>query len=83
MLLRLALALLVLASPDAADWEMTRWGMTPEDVAAATGGAARVVPPTSAEADFFGLVAIMAMEHVSDGVTHDARSGSGIWASRT
>lgn len=33
------------AAPSWADWEYTRWGMTPEQVAAASGGAVTVEPP--------------------------------------
>ncbi len=34
------------ASPARADWQYTRWGMTPEQVVAASGGAAELLPPS-------------------------------------
>jgi hypothetical protein len=46
--LHLALAgalLAVAAGPAAADWYYTRWGMTPEEVVAASNGAVRLGPP--------------------------------------
>ncbi len=46
---RLVVAWLCLSSaaapPARADWAFTRWGMTPEQVVAASGGAARLIPP--------------------------------------
>ncbi len=38
-----ALATIVAALPARADWEYTKWGMTPEQVVAASGGSARLV----------------------------------------
>jgi hypothetical protein len=43
-LLPLALAMLLIATTADADWQYTHWGMTPEQVVAASRGAAQVVP---------------------------------------
>ena len=40
-----ALMVLAAASPAAADWEYTRWGMTADQVIAASGGKAKAMPP--------------------------------------
>lgn len=42
-------SLLVAAGPAAADWEYTHWGMTPEEVAAASGGAVTALPEDKRE----------------------------------
>lgn len=39
-----ALAVLLTASPALANWEYTHWGMTPEQVAAASSGNVKVLP---------------------------------------
>ena len=39
------LFLVMLSTPASADWEYTRWGMSPEQVAQASGGAVKVLPP--------------------------------------
>ena len=41
----LTLAMLVVAPPANADWQFARWGMTPEQLVAASGGAAKLIPP--------------------------------------
>ena len=42
----LASLMALLIAPDAhADWQYTRWGMTPEQVVAASGGKAELLPP--------------------------------------
>ncbi len=43
-------AVVGMASPSWADWQFTRWGMTPEQVEAASGGRAPMVPPQVSEA---------------------------------
>ena len=40
-----ALAAIVAALPARADWEYTKWGMTPEQVVTASGGSAHLLPP--------------------------------------
>jgi hypothetical protein len=46
-ILSLAIALLWLGriTPAAADWQYTRWGMSPADVVAASHGAVHLIPP--------------------------------------
>jgi hypothetical protein len=41
----LILAVCCIATSARANWAFTRWGMTPEEVVAASGGAARLLPP--------------------------------------
>lgn len=45
--LPLGLAALLAAPAAHADWQYTRWGMTPEQVVAASGGQARLLPERS------------------------------------
>lgn len=45
--LPLLAVLLLAAAPARAHWEYTRWGMTPEQVAQASRGAVRVIPPSA------------------------------------
>jgi hypothetical protein len=42
--LRLVLAMLLIAPAARADWQYTRWGMTPEQVVAASKGTAHLLP---------------------------------------
>jgi hypothetical protein len=42
----MGLAALLIAPAARADWQYTRWGMTPEQVVAASGGAAQLLPDT-------------------------------------
>ena len=42
--LALGLAALLVASPALADWQYTRWGMTPQQVVAASGGKVALLP---------------------------------------
>ena len=73
----LALTLLIaMAWPASADWAMTRWGMTPAEVADATDGVAAAIPlSTSGVAG--GNIAAMGMTHTEDGVTYDVRLSFG------
>jgi opacity protein-like surface antigen len=44
-----ALSVVCVAAPAAADWQYTKWGSTPEQVIAASGGSARAVQGTPAQ----------------------------------
>lgn len=45
-----ALVVIFTASPALADWEYTHWGMTPEQVAAASSGNVKVLPKSERQA---------------------------------
>ncbi len=76
--------LLLACSPSAAmaDWAYTHWGMTPEQVAAASSGAAKVLPPaqrTRYEEDHWELAVEGTFNdgplRLSVGFTFDTRGG--------
>jgi hypothetical protein len=56
------ISVLAASAPARADWEYTRWGMTPEQVAAASGGAVKVIPKAERR-----KVEAMGMENGAEG----------------
>ena len=70
----LACALLAaagLAAPAAADWRYTRWGMSPEQVVAASRGAVQLGPPPSGKT-YENLTGRARGVHTEDGASFDA-----------
>lgn len=66
-----ALALLAAtAAPAAADWQYTRWGMSPEEVVAASRGAVQLGPPPSGKT-YEGLTGRARGVHNEAGATFD------------
>lgn len=62
---------LVGSSPAAADWQYTKWGMTPEEVVAASAGAARQTTPSEDDGSD-GVVTLAMADYVASGFEFSA-----------
>lgn len=65
-------AAVVLAAEARADWEYTRWGMTPDEVVAASRGAARLGAPPKGKTYLPKLIGRALGTHQVDGARFDA-----------
>lgn len=63
-------ALIALAAPAHADWEGTRWGMSPGDALAALDGATAYTPAASEQFDYGGVIysPLVKLSHAMDGI---------------